>query len=85
MAATIDQKLRERLAERPGEQYDVIVRTAEDATALADYCVRHGMVVHRTFRLLPALALTATGDALLALADVPQVTCIEPDLEVHVT
>ncbi len=79
----IDERLRYRLLEAPGEEFHVIVRTDGDAAPIARQCERSGLTVHREFRLLPGLAVTATGEALLALAHHPHVTHIEADQDVQ--
>lgn len=82
--ATMDESLRARIAAAPAQRYHAIVRTDADASALAASCASEGMTVHHTFRLVPGLSVTARGDALLALAQHPHVTRIEPDREVGV-
>jgi hypothetical protein len=80
---TIDESLRYQILAAPRDEYDVIVRTDGDVAELAEECTHYGMVVHRHFRLVPGFALTATGEALLALADNPHVRRIEADREVR--
>lgn len=84
--ATIDKRLHDQISRAPCEQYHVIVRADEAAgiAEVAQLCLHQGMVVHHQFDLLPALALTATGTALLDLAHNPHVRRIEPDRVVGV-
>ncbi|MGH2544349.1 MAG: hypothetical protein ACRDIB_16275 [Ardenticatenaceae bacterium] len=82
--ATIDESLRYRILAAPCEDYHVIVRTDGDLSEVAEVCRDRGIVVHRQFRLVAALSLTATGEALLVLADNPHVRRIETDREVSV-
>ncbi len=77
--ATIDESFRQDLVQHPKQSYRVIVRTASEAALVAEHCAHQGMTIHHQYRLLPGLALTATGEALLALAAHPAVTHIEPD------
>lgn len=80
--ATMDESLRYRILQAPCDEYHVIVRTDREASRLAEQCRQQGIAVHHQFTLLPGLALTATGEALLALADNPHVRRIEADREV---
>lgn len=84
MGASMEENFRRQLEQAPGEWYHAIVRTKSDPTPLVADCTRQGIRVARQFRLIPGLALVAKGSALLALAQNPLVTHIEPDKEVGV-
>jgi hypothetical protein len=81
--ATIDRTLQARMMREPDQEFSVIVRTDREVREVVEQCVHHGIIVHHQFRLVPGLALTATGEALLELAENPHVTRIEPDQEVR--
>ena len=84
MAARVDDQLRHAILQAPGQQFRVIVRTESDPATLAEQCKLEGMEIHHQYRLVPGLALTGRGEALLMLADNPQVTNIELDQEVSI-
>lgn len=84
MGATVEESFRRRLEQAPSEWYHAIVRTKSDPAPLVADCARQGIRVERQFRLIPGLALVATGEVLLALAQNPLVSHIEPDREVGV-
>jgi len=82
--AKVDKPLWAAAQQHPRHEFFVIVRTVQDAAPLAEACRREGLTVHQQYRLVPGLALTATGAAIIALAADPTVLSIEPDQEVWV-
>ena len=84
MIARIEPEMLLILRTAPHHCYDAIVRTADNQTeaVVEQLAAEEFVTIHRVFRLLPGLAVTAPGDTLLALADCPGVVAIDPDGEI---
>lgn len=79
----IDPSWAETLRENPSVAVDAIVR-AENVAAVESFAWdRRGLTLRHTYRLVPGAAVTGPADAILALADEPWVTQIEPDRDVR--
>ncbi len=73
------------LRANPQKQTAVIIRTTLPPADAKPLLETRGFTVTRTFSLMPAVAATATGEAVLALQSVDWITHIEPDSPVHTT
>lgn len=80
---TLEDRFYHTLLAAPSNAYDVIVTTDGDIQSVAELCETLGMTVHRRFRIVPGLAATGKGGAVLDLAKHPHVKRIEPDGQVH--
>lgn len=80
---TLEEPFYHILLAAPTRAYDVIVTTDGETQAVAELCESLGMTVHRRFRIIPGLAATGKGGAVLDLAKHPHVKRIEPDGQVH--
>lgn len=76
---TVTPALRQAMQAAPQQEFRVIVRTDGSANPLADHCSAAGLQVHHVYALVPGLAVTGSGAALLRLAEEPGVRSIEPD------
>ena len=83
MTVRLDPELRRRLREEPGAQVRLIVGVSGNLEDLAEELAQAGLVVHRRLSLLNAVAVGATGEQALALAQEPWVEWIEEDREVR--
>ena len=83
MSVKLDPTLRAQLAAAGDARVALIIRTADKPAQYAAACEALGVEVRYAYNLLPGMAVTATGEAALRLADEPWVISIEPDREVH--
>lgn len=75
----ISPELKRQLAEQPDETFDLIVRTAGDASPHLDWLAANEMQVKRQFRLSPGVAISCRGEDALKLLDVEWVVSVEID------
>lgn len=83
MKHTIEPTLRYLVTKSPSNKYDVILRTDSHLKDVVEESLKQGATIHRRYRLIRALFMTATGKALLVLAQNPHVIHIELDQEVR--
>lgn len=79
---TIDQTLKQQIDRRPYQVYQVLVRTDGSYRQLLDELTRQGITIHRTFRFIHTIVISASGEFLLTLSEHPHIIYIELDEEV---
>jgi hypothetical protein len=79
MSEKLSARYRAELEAAGDERMNVIVRTAGPPEAVAAQCEARGFKIRHTYKLLPGLAVSAPASSVIALADDPAVTKIEPD------
>lgn len=80
---TIDPSWAETLRDNPSKTVDAIIRTADtEAVGTYDWNANNLQLRH-TYNLVPGAAVTGPARAVLALADEPWVTRVEPDRDVQ--
>lgn len=80
---TIDPSWAETLRSNPNMTVDAIVRTTDTDTVDAYDWSADNLQLRHTYSLVPGAAVTGPARAVLALADKPWVTRIEPDRDVR--
>lgn len=81
---TIDQTLKQQIDRAPRQVYQVLVRTDRSYRQLLDELGRQGVTIHRAFRFIRTIVISASGDFLLTLSQHPHILYIELDEEVSI-
>ena len=84
MMNIIDQTLKQQIDRAPCKVYQVLVRTDRSYRQLLDELARQGVTIHRTFRFINTIVMSASGEFLLALSQHPHIVYIELDEEVSI-
>ncbi len=84
MMNAIDQTLKQQIYRDPRQIYQVLVRTDHSYRQLLDELKRQNIIVHRAFRFIRTIALSASGEFLLSLSRNPHILYIELDEEVSI-
>jgi len=78
----ISPELAQQLRVNPADSVDLIVRTQGDASFHLDWLNNAGFQVKQQFRLVPGVAVRASGQAALQLVNQDWVLSIESDAPV---
>ena len=81
---TIDQTLKKQIHRAPHKIYQVLVRTDNSCKQLAKQLSDQGVTIHRTFRFIRTILMSASGEFLLTLSQNPHIIYIELDQEVSI-
>ena len=81
---TIDQTLKQQIRRAPHQVYRVLVRTDSSCKQLARELASQGVTIHRTFRFIRTIVMSASGEFLLSLSQNPHITYIEVEEEISI-
>lgn len=81
--SVIAPDLRSAIESAPHQTFRAIIRTLDPAVGYVAEVESAGLTVHHVYRLVPGIAVSGRGSALLRLADLPWVHAIEADKEMR--